>query len=106
MAFFEKTVSRETVYRGKIINVRSDRAELSNGSIVGREVVEHRGGVAVVAIDENDCVLLVRQFRYPFSRELLEIPAGKLEVDERPLDCAVRELSEETGCSAGRIIDL
>lgn len=106
MAYYEKQISTETVYTGRIVNVRNDVAELHNGRHVPREVVEHPGGVAVVPLTAENTVLMVRQFRYPFGEELLEIPAGKLEPGEDPLDCAMRELSEETGCSAGRVVYL
>ena len=94
---YEKTIEGTTVYEGVIVNVRLDRAELVNGSIVNREVVEHPGGVTVLPVEEDGTVWCVRQFRYPFGREMLEAPAGKLEKGEDPLECAVRELSEETG---------
>ena len=106
MEFFEKQIKTKTVYEGLIVNVRSDIAEIQNGKHVPREVVEHPGGVGIVPVTDNNKVLMVRQFRYPMEEELLEIPAGKLGKDEAPIDCAVRELSEETGCKAGRIIDL
>ena len=106
MSFFEKKISGERKYSGFIVNVRKDIAEVQNGHRVVREVVEHPGGVAVVPVDADGNVLMVRQFRYPFSCELLEIPAGKLEPGESPEACARRELSEETGCRAGRLIDL
>lgn len=106
MEFFEKQISTATVYRGRIVNVRSDIAELKNGHHVPREVVEHPGGVAIVAVDEKGSVLMVRQYRYPMSEELLEIPAGKLEYGEDHRDCAIRELSEETGCAAGELVFL
>ena len=102
----EKRVSSEIMFKGRIITVRKDKAELVNGHIVTREVVEHDGGVAVVPIDADGCVIAVRQFRYPFERELLEVPAGKLENGEDPLECAKRELSEETGYTAGRYVYL
>jgi ADP-ribose pyrophosphatase len=103
MEYFEKQISSKTVYKGYIVNVRSDTAELHNGAIVLREVVEHPGGVAIVPVNNEGQVLTVRQFRYPMGESLLEIPAGKLEYGEDPLDCAVRELSEETGCTAGKM---
>jgi ADP-ribose pyrophosphatase len=68
--------------------------------------VEHPGGVAIVPLTENGDVLMVRQYRYCVSDALLEIPAGKLEAGEDPFECAVRELSEETGCRVGRIVPL
>jgi ADP-ribose pyrophosphatase len=106
MDFFEKPIERKTVYEGRIVNVRADVAELHNGKRVFREVVEHPGGVAIVPVTEDGNVLMVRQYRYPMGEELLEIPAGKLERGENPMDCAVRELSEETGCTAGKWVSL
>jgi ADP-ribose pyrophosphatase len=106
MSFFEKKISGERMYSGFIVNVRKDIAEVQSGHHVVREVVEHPGGVAIVPVDADRNVLLVRQFRYPFGGELLEIPAGKLEPGEKPEACARRELSEETGCRAGQLIEL
>ena len=106
MVFFEKQVEAETVYEGIVVNVRRDVAELQNGAMASREVVEHPGGVGIVPLTDDNKVLMVRQYRYPMGEELLEIPAGKLGAGEDPLECAVRELSEETGCAAGRIVDL
>ena len=106
MEFYEKQVETKTVYKGAIVNVRYDMAELQNGCRVGREVVEHPGGVGIVPVTKDNKVLMVRQFRYPMEEELLEIPAGKLDAGEDPFDCAVRELSEETGCTAGKYVDL
>ena len=106
MECIEKRVDGEVKYRGVIVNVRLDRAQLENGKIVRREVVEHPGGVGILPVDEEGNCYMVRQFRYPFSRQLLEIPAGKLEYGEDPLDCAVRELGEETGFTAAELIPL
>ena len=106
MEFYEKQIETKTVYEGLIVNIRSDIAEIQNGKKVPREVVEHPGGVGIVPVTRDNKVLMVRQYRYPMEEELLEIPAGKLGEGEVPLDCAVRELSEETGCAAGRIVDL
>ena len=106
MSFYEKQLETETVYNGLIVNVRMDVAELQNGNVVRREVVEHPGGVCIVAVTKENKVLLVRQFRYTIREELLEIPAGKLEKGEDPFECAVRELSEETGYTANEWIDL
>ena len=100
MDFTEKKVSSETVYKGKILNLRVDDVELPNGKITKREVVEHAGAVAVVPVNEKNELLLVRQYRYPVGKVLLEVPAGKLEKGEDPEACAVRELAEETGCRA------
>ena len=106
MKFFEKQVETNTVYKGLIVNVRRDIAELQNGNRAGREVVEHPGGVGIVAINNDSKVLMVRQYRYPMEEELLEIPAGKLDGGEDPFKCAERELSEETGYTARKWIDL
>lgn len=106
MKLFEKTLSKDYKYKGKIINLRVDEAELENGKTAVREVVEHHGGVCVAALDENGCLLMVRQFRYPYGEVLLEIPAGKLEEGENPLECGKRELEEETGYVAESYTDL
>jgi len=106
MEFYEKQIETTEVYKGIIVNVRRDVVGLQNGNKAKREVVEHPGGVAIVPITKDNKVLMVRQYRYPMREELLEIPAGKLDDGEDPFDCAVRELSEETGCTAGTYIDL
>ena len=97
---FEKTLDSSVVYDGKIIKVLRDGVILENGADSVREVVRHKGAVAVLAEDTDGSVYFVRQFRYPVSRELLEVPAGKLEAGENPLECAKRELSEECGVAA------
>ncbi len=93
----EETLSSSHLYRGRIINVRQDRVRLPDGKTAFREVVEHPGAVAVLALDNQEKVVLVRQFRQPAAAVLLEIPAGKLDPGEEPLQCAQRELAEETG---------
>ena len=98
MDLTEKMVSSETIFQGKIIKVTLDQARLPDGSLAAREVVYHPGGVAVLALDGDGCVLTVTQYRYPFGRTLLEIPAGKLDSpDEDPYEAGLRELREETG---------
>lgn len=101
----ETATKKEYVYRGKIINVRRDEVAFPNGKESTREIVEHRGAVAVAAVDEEGCIYLVRQFRYAFGEELLEIPAGKLEEGEETahLEAAIRELREETGLTAQKV---
>ncbi len=102
MELREKRISGETVFDGKIMHVRRDKVQLSDGSEAYREVVDHSGGVCVLALDNERRVLLVRQFRYPRELILREIPAGKLEPGEDPFDAAKRELKEETGATAGK----
>lgn len=103
MKLTEKRLSGETVFDGKIMHVRRDIVELSDGSETFREVVDHSGGVCVLALDDEGKALMVSQFRYPFERVLREIPAGKLERGEDPDEAAKRELREETGAVAGRM---
>ena len=103
---FEKELSREYPFKGKIFDVAVCAAELPDGTKVRRDVVCHSGGVCVIAIDENGMVPMVRQYRYGVSDVTLEIPAGKLEKGEDPLEAIRRELSEETGYTADEIIPL
>lgn len=103
----EKELSREYIYKGKIINMRRDTALLPDGKEAFREVVEHPGGVAVAALTDNDEILMVRQFRYPYKEVILEIPAGKrTSREETPIECGRRELREETGAVAKNFFSL
>ena len=99
-------MSRSYLYRGRIIDVRQDRIKDSSGKVAFREIVEHPGAVAILAIDDQGRVILFEQFRQPANRVLIEIPAGKLEPGESPLDCARRELIEETGFAAGELQEI
>ena len=102
MELMERTLSREEKFQGRIVNVHVDKVALPNGRTSTREVVEHPGGVAVLALDGDGNVLAVRQYRYPFGRTLLEIPAGKLDhPGEDPYEAGLRELKEETGAVPG-----
>lgn len=105
MELTEKTLTSREVYRGRILRVREDTVRLPNGKTVEREVAEHPGGVGILALDGGD-VLLVRQYRYAFSRVLTEIPAGKREPGEEPFVTAQRELREEIGATAGKWTEL
>ncbi len=97
-----RLLAKEKVYRGKIIDLTVDRVEYPGGATGIREVVEHPGGAVVVPLFADDTILLVRQYRHPFGKEIVELPAGKLERGEEPLHCAQRELQEETGYRAAR----
>ncbi len=102
MAHFEKKLDGEVVFQGKIIHVRHDHVELENGRVALREVIVHPGAVVMLAVHEG-YTYMVRQYRYCIGRELLEVPAGKLEKDEDHRAAAIRELKEETGAVAGRL---
>jgi len=94
-------VDTRRVFDGKIASVRVDRVRMPQGTVAAREVVEHDRAVAVVALDDDDRVVLVEQYRHPFRRRLWELPAGLMDVtDEPPLVTAQRELLEETGIAA------
>lgn len=102
----EKTLQSEIRYRGKIVTVKVDDIELPDGEKSKREVVMHPGGVCVAAKNEKGEFLVVEQYRYAFSQEVLEFPAGKLEPGEDPLEAGLRELREETGYQAKVIVPL
>ncbi len=97
MHLSEKTIETQVVFEGRIITVRKDKAELEDGTVAGRELVIHSGGVCVVPLTKDNKVIMVRQFRYAFGEPLLEIPAGKLEPGEDHRSAGLRELTEETG---------
>lgn len=100
MELKEKTLSSKLVYDGRLLKVYYDTVELVDGNTSWREVIRHPGAVVVVPIDGDGNVHLVRQFRYPYGRAVLEVPAGKLEPGEDPFAAAQRELSEEVGAQA------
>lgn len=93
----EKTVSKDKIFSGKVIDLFVEEVELPTGKMSKREIVKHPGAVGIIPITSENKVVLVRQFRKPLERVIVEIPAGKLEKDEEPLVCAKRELEEETG---------
>ena len=95
MELIEQKLKTLTSYHGVIVNVRLDEARLPDGSTAKREVVEHPGGVTVLPLEPDGTVWCVRQYRYPFSRTLLEVPAGKLEPGETGEQAIVREIQEE-----------
>ncbi len=106
MNLYEKTLSSKTVFEGRIITLKNDIVLLPDGNEAGREYIEHPGGVCVVPITDNNEVLMVRQFRYPYKEVVLEIPAGKKDKGEDPFTTGKRELKEETGATASQYIDL
>lgn len=106
MDFFEATVNTQYIFSGKILKLRLDEVELPDGKYSTREIVEHPGAVAIIPIDEDKNVIMVRQYRKPVEEVLLEIPAGKLEANEDVHTCAQRELLEETGYKAEKMIHI
>ena len=106
MDFKETIISTEDIYSGKVFDVKKHLVKLMNGSEVTRDAIVHHGGVAVVAIDDNGMVFMVRQYRFGADTETLEIPAGKLEKGEDPYSAAMRELREETGYSTDKLHSL
>lgn len=99
----EPTIASEYLYRGRILDLRLDTVRLPNGAHTKREIVEHRGAVGIVPIDTQGNVTLVRQFRKPIERSILEIPAGTRDADEGVETCLHRELREETGLVAAHV---
>lgn len=103
-SFIEKTINSENVFSGKLLNVFNDGIELPDGNKASREYIKHVGAVCVVALTDDNKVIVERQYRYPMHEITLEIPAGKLDSkDEDPLEAAKRELREETGALADRV---
>ena len=101
----EKWIRNEEIHKGKIFSLWGGQVELDNGEVVTREIIRHRGGVGMVPVIDGN-VILIRQFRISIERELIELPAGRLEPNEEPMSCAARELEEEIGYRAGRLIPL
>lgn len=97
-----KTAGSRLIYKGRVVKMRVDEVLLPNGATTTREVVEHPGAVVIVALEREQRVYLVRQYRHAISRVLLELPAGTVEPGEEPIDTAKRELLEEVGLTAER----
>lgn len=102
----EVTIGSRIGYDGKLIKLRVDDVRLPSGRTSTREIVDHPGAVAIIAVTTDDHLLLIRQFRYAAGRALLEIPAGTREPDEPPAETARRELIEETGYASGNITEI
>lgn len=104
MAHLERELERQEIYRGSIFTLTGHRVRLEDGGESRRDVINHHGGSCVAALDGEGNILLVRQYRFAAGQELLELPAGKLEPGEDPEKAAARELEEETGYTAERLI--
>ncbi len=98
-----EVIASEKKYSGRVLALRVDRVRLGNGKETGLEIIEHRGSVVMVPVDDDGGIWLVRQYRHAAGRELLELPAGTLEPGEAPAACAGRELREEIGMAAGKL---
>lgn len=101
MNFEEKTIRSQDIFSGRIVKLKVDTVRLPDGRESTREIIEHAGAVAIVALNKEGQIIMVRQYRKPVEQVLLEIPAGTMEKGEDPLLCAQRELREETGYTAG-----
>jgi len=101
-----KTLKSERQYSGKVFNLIVDEIEYASGNRAIREIADHPGGAVVVPVLEDGSLLLVRQFRYPMKKDMIELPAGKLAPGEDPMVCAGRELQEETGYTAEKLTKL
>ena len=102
MTFEEKTLKSEKIYEGAIINLRRDKVTVQGGTSY-REIIEHNGGAVIAALTEDKKLVMVRQYRKPADKVMLEVPAGKIDPGEKPLEAAVRELKEETGYTAEKV---
>lgn len=102
--FYEKPLTSQCIFDGKIIHVYKDDIELPNGKPAFRELIRHVGGACIIPITDKGEVICVRQYRYPYARMIVEIPAGKLDSkNEDHRTAALRELREETGCTCKKL---
>lgn len=106
MELFEKTLESKEIFDGKVIRVTHDKVQLPNGKTSLREVVDHPGGVCIAALNDKDELYFVRQYRYPYHEVVLELPAGKLEKGQTPLENGKRELKEEVGADGEGYVSL
>lgn len=104
MSHFEKQLTSDEIFSGKVVRLTVDTVQLENDNTSIREVVHHGGGAAIIALNEKGEVALVRQFRYAAGKELIELPAGKIEPGEPPMETAIRELREEVACVADTFV--
>ncbi len=101
----EKWIKQEEIHKGKIFSLWGGQVALDNGEVAIREYIRHSGGVGIVPVVDGK-IILIDQFRISIERKLLELPAGRLEPNEEPMSCAARELEEEIGFKAGKLIPL
>lgn len=106
MKLYEKTLDSKLIFKGRVVTLYLDEIELENGKKSSREVVTHPGGVTVAALTQQNELLFVEQFRYPYKEVVMELPAGKLEKGQNPLENGKRELKEETGAIGGQYMSL
>lgn len=106
LGMYERTENVQGIYNGRVVNFHVDDITLCNGEKATRECVDHPGGVGIIALTDDEYVYMVRQFRYPYKESIYEIPAGKREKGEDPLETGKRELQEECGVVAENFIDL
>jgi len=101
-----EVLNQETAYRGRAFNIRRDRVRYQSGAVVSLDIVEHAGAVTILPVDADGRILFIRQYRHAAGKEMLELPAGTLDPGESPLDCARREIREETGFAAQELIEI
>jgi ADP-ribose pyrophosphatase len=101
-----EVINQTTIYRGRAFNVRRDAIRFPNQNTVNLDIIEHVGAVTILPLDSEDCILFIRQYRHAVGMELLELPAGTLSPDELPEHCALREIREETGFAAGKLVKI
>ena len=106
MSYTEKTINSTEIFSGKVITLRTEDVSLPDGNVGYREIIHHPGGVGIVALTDDNKILMVKQFRKAIEKEIYELPAGKLEKGEDPLVCGKRELEEETGYTAKEFVPL
>ena len=101
-----EVINRNTIYHGRAFNVRRDEVRMQNQNTVYLDIIEHIGAVTILPLDNDGRILFIRQYRHATGKELLELPAGTLDPAELPENCALRELREETGYAAGKLIKI
>src|SRR4030067_567460 len=99
-----EVIKRETVYRGRAFNVRRDEVRFHNQNTAYLDIIEHVGAVTILPLDADGRILFIHQYRHAAGKELLELPAGTIDAGEQPENCALREIREETGFAAGKMV--